>query len=303
MTFYNHKTCCFTTVVYGWYQDFIPIYIYSILESFPQHYVKIFVLEELKQNNKESLEFIKQNLSDRFEVVDNFTDLDWCELPHKASMRFLLTREYFEEFDYVYFGDVDMLIYNVFNDNFVEYYLKHCEKTGLPFSNEYNYYENKYRATGLHFIIKEPYFDAMDKIIEKMKQPKPMGGWWNNSFRSQCFHNPQDPSYDEELLYHMISKTFDLRLLTNYGRPNHGWHLGEYRYYYLNNYKSEYYFRLRAMLLAEKSFQKMSEINDYQKIKNMTNTSIFKFLHSKMEGKAKDVVDLSIKIFDRKPFV
>lgn len=300
MKYDNQKSCCFTTVVYGWYQDFIPIYIYSILKAFPQHYVKIFVFEELTQNNKDSLELVRQNLSDRFQVVENFSDLNWCELPHKAATRFLMTREYFEGFDYVYFGDVDFLIYNKFDDNFVDHYLGRCEKTQLPFSNEFNYYENKYRVTGLHFVIKDPYFDAMDEIIDEMKQP--IHGWRNNSFRSQCFHNEENPSYDEELLYYMTSKVFDIRVLGNYIRPHHGWHLGDYRYYYLNDYKCECHFELRAMLLM-KSFQNVSEIEDYDKINHMIEDDLFKSLYSNIEGKAKDVIDLAIRIFKRKMFI
>jgi hypothetical protein len=291
--------CCFTTVVYDWYQDFIPIYIFSILKSFPQHYVKIFLLEKLSDNNKRSLESLK-SLSDQFEVVDEFIDLDWCLIPHKAALRFLLTEEYFNDFKYVYFGDVDMLVYNQYDDEFIDRYVQHCEKTGLPFSNEYNFYENKHRITGLHFIIKEPYFKKMNQIIKEIRIPREMGSWWNNSFRSQCFHNQADPSFDEEMLYYMLSKTFDLRLINGHYRTNHGWHLGEYRYYYMNDYKSEYHHQQKYMLLANKSYQLMSEINDFNKISHMIDDELFVDLWNRMTGKAKQVVDIAITTFKRK---
>ena len=134
---------CFTTYVFGWYQDYIPTYIYSILTAFPQHYVKIFLKERLSPENRQALELVKKT-SDSFEVIEEFTDLDDCQIPHLPSIRFLLTREYFEDFDYVYFGDVDFIIYNEHDDNFSNIYLNHCEQTGLPFSNEVNYDWGKY---------------------------------------------------------------------------------------------------------------------------------------------------------------
>ena len=295
--------CCFTTVVYGWYQDFIPIYIYSILRAFPQHFVKIFVLEPLNDNNIRALDLIKKNLSDHFEVVDNFTELNWCEIPHSAALRFLLTREYFEDFKYVYFGDVDLLIYNEYGDNFINSYLRHCEITGLPFSNEHNFYENKHRVTGLHFIIKDPYFDEMDDIIKEIRVPKKIGGWWNPTFRSQCFYNDLNPTFDEEMLYYMLSSTFDLRPLKNYGRPNHGWHLGEYRYYYMNAYKSPYYFSQRYMLLSDKAYQRMSEKPELDMIFAILEDPVFLLLYEELTGKAKDVVDIANRIIRRKLFV
>ena len=52
------QKCCFSTYVHGWYQDFIPTYIFSILHAFPNHYVKIFLHEKLNDYNKEALNLI-----------------------------------------------------------------------------------------------------------------------------------------------------------------------------------------------------------------------------------------------------
>lgn len=301
-----NNTCCFSTVVYGWYQDFIPIHIYSILRSFPQHFVKIFLLDELKTSNKELLEIVRNNISDRFEIVENFTDLDWCEIPHKAALRFLLTRDYFQKFRYVYFGDIDMMTYNVFNDNFIDFYLKKCEQTELPFSNSFNYYNNRYRLTGLHFIIKDPYFDAMDEAIKNMMVPRSPDSWdgWNKCFRSQCHHNEKNPSYDEELLFHMASSVFDMRKIQSYYRPDHGWHLGDYRYHYLSNpLHKNYKLRARAKFLLNSCLQKASERWLSDKIASMIDNKIFLELCNNMQGDSKFVVDTAIRIFKRKYFL
>lgn len=214
---------CFTTYVYGWYQDYIPTFILSILTAFPQHFVKIFLEEKLSDANRHCLELIKQNVSDQFEVIESFSELEWTLIPHEASYRFLLTREWFEGFDYIYFGDVDFIIYNEYEDQFYDTYVTHCDKTGLPFSNEWNYDWGKFRMTGLHFVIKDRYFDVMDKWILEMRQPK--GNW----FRGQCIHNKQHPSYDEEMLFYMAFNAFDLTPLRGYQRPYHGLHFGTFR--------------------------------------------------------------------------
>lgn len=285
------KLCCFTTVVYGWYQDFIPIYIYSILKSFPRHFVKIFLLDQLTENNRRALQLVKDEISDRFEIIENFSDLNWCKIPHKAALRFLLTREYFEEFEYVYFGDVDFLIYNEYNDNFVEKYLTRCKETGLPFSNWWNYYENKHRITGLHFIIKNEYFDKMDQIIEETKIPRiERTGEWNSSFRTQCAFDKNNVSYDEEMLYYMISMVFDVRRIKSYYRHHCKVHFGLYR---KNDPKQ----------ISQVMFN-YSYTGHLDKINKLCNNEIFKKLHSELGPDAKKIIDKAFSvIFKRKIFL
>jgi len=225
---------CFTTYVYGWYQDFIATYIYSILHNWPHHFVKIYLHESLKDYNKKALEMVRSRVGANFEIVENYQDVDDTEIPHLASLRFLMRREEFEGFDYVYFGDVDFINYNVFNDNFYDTYVAQCRKTRLPFSNEWDYDYNRWRATGLLFIIKDKYYDAMKDIIEEMRIPN------GNHFRNQAYcpgfreeqgvgKKAKFPNYDEEMLYYMLCKTFDLRPLIGYRRPLHGFHFGTFR--------------------------------------------------------------------------
>ena len=271
----NHKKLCFSTLVWGWYQDFIPTYIYSILHAFPQHHVKIFVYEELTENNKKCLELIP---SANFEIVDNFKDLDWCQLPHLAAQRFLLTREYFEGFDYIYMGDVDFIVYNHFNDeNFYDRYVSHCKSTGLPFSNEYNYDYGRYRVNGgLHFMIKDDYFDAMDYQIEKMKHP--------NEFKSNCQHHPLWPSYDEEMLYYMCNKAFDLRPINDYRSTYHGVHLGTFRIIGLGD-------SLCINHPADGRGYLPQWTRDLHKIEAIMDSKIFERFYESMCAEAKYIID------------
>lgn len=213
---------CFTTIAYDWYQDLIPIYILSILKAFPQHYVKLFSEDNLTDYNQSCLSLIRKQVSDNFEVVENFRDLDSCKISHKAANRFLLTREYFEGFDYVYIGDIDFIIYNQFDDQFFDHYVSRCENTGFPFSNSYWVDKGRFRMTGLHFIIKDKYFDILDEEISKMK--------CSNEFRINYKTNPYGESFDEEMLYFMLEQKFNLKIIEGYIRPLHGVHLGVFRH-------------------------------------------------------------------------
>ena len=215
------KKVCFTSFVYGWYQDFIPIFILSVLKSYPQHFVRIFLYEELVEANKTSLQLLKEEFPNSFDVIENVKEFDTWGIPHKAAYRFIMSSDYFPEFEYIYFSDIDFIVYNQFNDNFYETYLEHCEKTGLPFSNSWNFDWGKYRMFGLHFVIKTPYFDIMDKWIKIMKG--------QNKFKSQAPYNAQDPSYDEEMLFYMLAHEFDLSSIINYGRRFPGVHLAQFR--------------------------------------------------------------------------
>jgi len=256
--------------VYGWYQDYIPSFVLSILATFPQHYVKIFVKDQLSETNKRCLDLIKKDISDHFEIIESFSELDWTLIPHLAAYRFLLTRDYFEGFDYIYFGDVDFIIYNEKEDQFFDTYLEHCKKTGLPFSNEWNYF-GEFRMTGLHFVIKDRYFDIMDKWIFEMKNPK------GNRFRR--YKKPRY-SYDEEMLYYMTFNAFDLRPLLGYNRPHHGLHFGEFRKLNSTDLMHDGYKKYLPTLLV-----------NLQKINNIIKHDLFAEIYKSMCPAAKITVD------------
>lgn len=269
---------CFTTIVYDWYQDLIPIYVYSIIKSFPQHYSRIFSKDKLTQENKDCLELIRKT-SDRFEVIDQFDEMDKYHIPHQAANRFLLTRDYFSEFDYVYIGDIDFLIYNQFNDQFYDHYVDNCNKTNFPFSNSWWNDQGRLRMTGLHFIIKQPYFDSMDEQIEKMKS--------ENEFRSNYkMRNPN--SFDEEMLFYMLSQKFDLQKIKMYERPLHGVHLGVFRHDL-------------KFCISNKDWSHQSQcIKDISKIDPILKSEVFEYCYKRMRPEAKSIFKNTIFMLYRK---
>lgn len=222
--------CCFTSYVYGVYQDYIPIFIYSVARAFPQHVTKIFLKEKLSDKNKESLESVRK-FCDNFEVIENFSDLDHCELPHGAANRYLLTREYFDGCEYIYICDIDFIIYNKYNNNFIDTYIDGCKENNLPFYNHWNY-DGRFRMGGVHFIIKDEYFDILDDYIEEMKNP-------NCRFRAKYTDNTMQ-SFDEEMLYYMLFKAFRIGHLEEVNKTFNGMHLKAFRSTKRNDHNSSF---------------------------------------------------------------
>jgi hypothetical protein len=283
------QKCCFSTYVHGWYQDFIPTYIFSILHAFPNHYVKIFLHEKLNDYNKEALNLIDNK---NYQIIENYQEkIENYKIPHLAAIRFLLPEEEFDGFDYVYFGDIDFIVYNVFNDNFYETYVKHCEQTQLPFSNEWNYDYRRYRATGLHFIIKAPYFLAMNDIIKSTRNP------YGNHFRVQTPCDKNFPMYDEEMLYYMLCFTFDLRKLIGYLRPLHGLHFEVFRRENINCS-----FAVNKNHSDEKIYISTWK-KDIKKINQTLNSKLMKFMENNASQNFKNVIEKTRYVLYGKHFI
>ncbi|MCR2823820.1 hypothetical protein [Lederbergia panacisoli] len=198
------KKICIATYVYGEkYQSFIPIYIYSILKSYPDYYIRIYVDNKLLSNVKEQLALLNK-LGD-FEVVENFhtklkisPELKSIEQVSRC-FRWLMHDEIFLEFDSIYIGDIDIFICRE-NPGLYEQHIKHCEFLNLPYSNcvrtrklnksqnikfiaralvkfgikeTLKYYRDSRseikRLTGLHFIKTTEYYAKIAPVIPKLQ--------------------------------------------------------------------------------------------------------------------------------------
>ena len=108
---------CIVAYVFGGYTPFIPFYVYSVLKSYPDYFVKIYVHEQLPEKEKICLELVRQRGYDRFQIVENYRDVILAKQPNGINdnkvlkvLRWLLPYEEFKDFDYVYIRDIDYLI-------------------------------------------------------------------------------------------------------------------------------------------------------------------------------------------------
>src|SRR5699024_11294875 len=108
---------CMAVYVFGDYTRYIPYYVYSVLKSYPDYYVKVFTKDSLSSKEKKCLALIRDQVSPNFEIVQGYFDeYPLSEGPTKmvggieTTFRFLLPYEAFKNFKFDYIGDVDFLI-------------------------------------------------------------------------------------------------------------------------------------------------------------------------------------------------
>ncbi|SDI86403.1 hypothetical protein [Natribacillus halophilus] len=205
---------CITGFVYGIYTKYIPFYIYSILKSYPDYYVKIFTDTPLSAREQSCLRMIKQRLSKRFEVKENdFADFKVRSIAEGKARRFLIPRHEFRHFENVYVGDVDFLLVRE-SPSLLASHLQHCENIGLPYSNQIR--PNSKRLTGLHFFKVQPYYEQVEHRIKHYLH--------HHGDLAAAF---QTIKRDEEFLYRLMEETIGFgRMDVHHYRPHHGFHLG-----------------------------------------------------------------------------
>ncbi len=212
------KSICISTYVYGSYTKFIPFYIYSVLKSYPDYYVKILVRDQLNKQEKKSLNLLKSNLSTNFEVKENyFNNINLPEMETKGqsnkTLRWFIPEKEFINFKYAYIGDIDFLIVRE-DPPLLDGHLSHCKETNLPYSNRIR--NGTERLSGLHFIIVKDYYEKIGSIIN----------YYLNNL-DKLYEDIKKANKQEEFFYNLVESTIGFGDIhkQNY-RPHHGFHLG-----------------------------------------------------------------------------
>jgi len=261
------KKLCITTYVSGEaYQEFIPVFLFSIYKSYPQYDVTIFCGEKIKSNVKTNLSLL-QDLFD-FKVIENYMSYVPTSLtPRVSSMskRWLLYSDDFLNYEYVYIGDIDIFILQESPDLLAQH-LIHCDTIGLDYSNVIRK-SGSPRITGLHFVKRKPYYDKMLPVIHKYTELME-----NNllNYEGSC----------EFMLYDMVNEAglgLCPRALgkvvadpTNPSfRPEHGVHLAVFR----------------DFILKKKKLNTENFANKMKNLVNVIDDPIFKKIESNFESK------------------
>jgi len=197
------------TYSYGWYNEFVPTYVYSILVAYPHYRVRVFTPDTLTNCIREALSIVRTHFPNSFDILEDFrlgTVND-----HSPHCRWLIPETYFEDSDYAYVGDVDFIIVRE-KPGLLEGRLDHLDFLGYPYSNVTRKPPLHQRLSGLHFFKVRDYFERMAGVIEE---------WRTRDFT---------PLDDEELLYTMVKREIGVPACTlpRY-RPHHGFHLGLFR--------------------------------------------------------------------------
>jgi hypothetical protein len=211
---------CISVVVDKNYEKYIPYFIYFITESYPNYYIKILFLDKLNKKTKDLITLIDSPL---VSIEENFFKGFPNTNQELKSIRWLVPYEVFEEYDYVYIGDVDILICEE-KINLLDIHISHMEKNNIPYSNAIR--NKQKRFTGLHFFKVKEYYEYMSKVIEK----------YSNKIKNKQLRLTQNYR-NEHLLYDMINEGVkklpkdEHRIDINGSGPHHGLHLGIWRGY------------------------------------------------------------------------
>lgn len=255
----------FSTFVFGSYERFIPYYITSIKKNYPEADIIIFYAGKLNNNVRKYLKEITEIRIILYEdfYLEKFPFIDEYKIRgggSKTLLRFLIPGRYFENYDFVYFGDVDIILlqeeYNLF-----EFHEEQAVKNKLPFSNKVRSLPNKgglsNRLTGLHFVEVERYFEKMDPLIFKFFN--------DHNFRSTLMNSI---TRDEEFLYRISMKAFHFKPadLSENKRPWHGFHLGLVRG---KNYLNLKTVEENSSISLTDLKQQLTELNSKNTVNNM----------------------------------
>lgn len=218
------NTLCFSSFVFGSYQKYIPYYIYSIWKTYPDSYIKIFIEKNLEFNILKTLVYLKEKGITNFEVIIwkvSLGDYHTYRIRGggKKLIRWILNQEYFENFEYVYIGDIDILFLPEKTSLF-DFHIKQMKALNLPFSNKVRLdIEGRHteRLTGLHFVKTKEYFQKINPIIYRIKEDK--------AYRDKYLEGLER---DENFLYKINKEAFDFdaKSVSTAERPWHGLHLG-----------------------------------------------------------------------------
>ncbi len=230
---------CMSAYVYGWYKDFISLYIYSILKAYPDYFVKVFVPDKLTEKQKISLNICKR-ISNNFDVVEQFQFNENVDFSKCA--RWFLPRDCFHGFDYAYIGDIDIMIVRE-KSPLLQSHIDHCRVNNLCYSNmvrDIRATRGIKKLSGLHFFCVNPYYDVLKKKME-------------NSL-SKGIGN----KHNETVLYELIDGSFEFP--KDRFRPHHGYHLGCLRDGNRGIFRSEYYLSLKEASIE------IFESDDYEEM-------------------------------------
>lgn len=306
------KKLCMVLHVWGWYKEYIPIYLYFLGTLYPEYEAIIYVDGVLGEEIDSQLSIVRK-VYDKFEIVENL--IDRCSFSKEAQklnqvmkcQRWLEYDERFAKYEAVYFGDIDILICPEEKPIF-ESHLEHCRTINRVYSNakrtkckrirkrimnisrnirEYGFRQtvqavfnisDMYRLSGLHFVLVKPYFAAVRPLFEKYRDEIEKMVVNRPSIFNGCVFN------NEAMLRTLVMEAglgdaYNIDGCARFDemgyRSLHGIHVGRYREM-VNDDEEDYYARNKGF---------------YDYFEKMENTEIYKELECHFSMQMRAIID------------
>lgn len=274
---------CITSYVFGSYQMFIPVFVYSALKankdsSIP--YVKVYLDEPIQPSVKKSLEFLRSKGIEEFDIIEKLGYPDVNEVSHSLKVdprtfyRFMTPLDEFSNFDYVFVADVDTYFLRE-TPSMLEYHKNKMKQYNYPISNCVRVLEDgthTRRLTGFHVFKVDEYTQVFSDHINRL---------FGSSIELTNFF--KGLVWDEEALFDLVDLEYDIDVFKRDSctRPWHGLHLGAASKHKINSEHKERYYNAKAIsnLDMTKSIEK--ELEDeivVQLLKIIPLRSFFNFL-------------------------
>ena len=192
---------CVVNYIHGEkYQGFIPLYIISLKESYPDYHIRLYIDKTLNKDTREAVNILSEYYGGIY-VVENYAE--HTKFTKKAisiqqiqrCQRWLFYDEAFLDYEAIYIGDIDLLICREDKPLFEQHKL-HCQIVGAPYSNisraagkrrfnpriiarnvikfgplqSLKYYFGKnepvIKLSGLHFVLTKEYYAKVKSVID-----------------------------------------------------------------------------------------------------------------------------------------
>lgn len=316
---------CIVNYIYGEkYQTFIPLYILSLKESYPEYDIRLYIDNELMEEEKKAVEYLRTYYGGIF-VIENYAKQ--TKLSKKAtyiqqiqrSQRWLFFDEAFLDYEAIYIGDIDLLIFKEKKPLF-EQHMLHCEHIDKVYSNirrpgakkmfnlkligrnflkfgfkqSLRYYLKKqkeiFKLTGLHFVKPKEYYSKVNLVIGKFYEELNLLAEGKSTRYNLCSFNNEallrDLVVDAGLGDCPLAKGKRYNVEENAQvdefRPHHGIHLGIFRSDVIMEAEKDI-ISSNLYLSYYKQFKKIKSTVIYDKISGCFNDYLVKILE-KMEN-------------------
>jgi hypothetical protein len=190
--------------------------------------VKLFVKDSLKPSVRAQFDYIRRQLSSNIEIVENYTlpvTIKETKDPTNQLgkiIRWLIPKDEFEGFRYVYMSDSDFLIVPE-DPTLLDQHLMLMARADQVYTNPQRWSQTQ-KVSGLHFVETEPYFEAIDPILEPYRTgAKALPMMNNEEFLHTALRSAGIPPTQQPVTREDFDKL----------RPHPGYHLG-----CLRNYKT-----------------------------------------------------------------
>lgn len=262
------------------------------------HYVKSLYENKTKKKIKFIDNIYYDNLLDIYFPTDNeYTKLHKCKLSKPKYFRWLMDPKIYEKYDYVYIGDIDLLICE---DNIFEKHIAYLTNNNITFSNHHRSFDsNTNRLTGLHFFKVKEYLDRYREKIINYSQ-KDYDFILDNTLKLYKIVNKRIYYENEIILYSLVDKEELKRINYHAGKESstpirdfHGIHIGCLRHYNKININKK-----SDEILQLINTHNIGDIEHYiYNLKKLLNTSEFRFIHSLLDDK---IVNLIYQVYNTK---